>query len=431
MKTKNIIYGLLLLLFTGIHANAFENDPQAICLRPGTNELYVGGEFKTVMVIDAETGKSIRQFDIPEISLGFTFTKDGQRLLVADDNHVYYLNPETGEQLQSLEIRGPKLFGNSPYFISLDDFWANEITVYNVENGNPMFKYECPYTPLSVGFNTDNTELIIISREMDIKKENALIQKEVIPVDGYDVYNRKFTEQQKDGKGSAFTVIDIQNNVVKIDATLPYTPSNSFAYLMSKYNDFYYILGFDMMIKIDNEGKAYPIEPKKSGFAYASGNSADGRYIYYGGMNELNVFDCSTGTQFEFGMNEKEAAYAQEFYISPYKLYLLNNDLNVHVCTLKGVRQKTLVIEQISEGGFAVYYYNGFFKKEDRDKEAKIINAALADLGREPIDLEMSTGDSNFLLGVFETKAEADKFQQTIDENGVQYLSKVAPYSAE
>lgn len=93
--------------------------------------------------------------------------------------------------------------------------------------------------------------------------------------------------------------------------------------------------------------------------------------------------------------------------------------------------QKRLKIENSSAEGFGIYYYNGFTKKEARDAEATIINTALKAHDRETIDLESAIGKSDFLIGIFQTIEEAEAFAKEIDDKGLKYITKVAPYSSE
>lgn len=404
---------------------AFDNDPQAIALRPGKNELFIGGEFSQIVVIDATSGEHLRQISVPEKAMELSFTKDGSKLLVSDDDRVLYINPDNGEVLQTLSIRGAHLFQNAPYFVSYLWYMNKTITVYDVEDASPLYSFESPNEIEYTGFNSDFTELMIFGRSMDISGEGKLVQQKVEERDDYDPFNKALVEQQSDGKGSGFTVISIPENKIKLNVIVPYTPSSSFAFNLTQYKDDYYAIGFEMLIKINKDGLAFPIELANSSFVYAAGNSPDQKIIYFGAMGDLNTYDCSTGTHFKMDMGEAESSYAADYYTTNDKVYALNQALQVHVTNAKAVKQKTLEARMKSDSGFGVYYYNGFTKKEARDKEASIINNVLAELGLPQIDLESSIGDSNFLLGVFQSQEEAEAFQQRIDEKGLQYITKV------
>src|SRR3989338_8041555 len=106
---------------------------------------------------------------------------------------------------------------------------------------------------------------------------------------------------------------------------------------------------------------------------------------------------------------------------------MLDKAYTISILNDKGALINRIKITRISENGFGVYYTNGFAKKEARDKEAAIINGSLEKLGLPTIDLEQAIGDSNVLLGVFETMEEAERFQKEIDDNNLQYITNIAP----
>lgn len=425
MKTFIILFSLVLSTTLSF---AFDNDPQAIALRPGKNELFIGGEFAQIVVIDATSGEHLRQISIPKKAMELSFTKDGSKLLVSDHSQVLYINPESGEIIQEVNIKGAHLFPNSPYIVSYLWYMNKTVTVYGVEDASPLYSFESPNPVEEAGFNSDFTELMIIGRSMDITGEGKLIQKKVEKRDDYDPFNRQFVGQQDDGKGSSFTVISIPENKIKLDVIIPYSPSSSFDFNVSKYKDDYYVLTFDMLIKINKDGLAFPIELANSSFVYVSGNSPDHKILYFGDMGTLSTFDCSTGAHFTMDMGESDKSYAAAYCATSDKVYALNQAMEVHVTNAKAVKQKTLVAKMKSDSGFAVYYLNGFTKKEARDAEASIINNVLTELDLPTIDLESAIGDSNFLLGVFQSQEEAKAFQQRIDDDGLKYGTKVKVY---
>lgn len=390
--------------------------------------MFIGGEFAQIVVIDATSGEHLRQISIPNKAMELSFTKDGSKLLVSDHSQVLYINPESGEIVQEVNVKGARLFQNSPYFISYLWYMNKTITVYDAEDASPLYAFESPHEIEHVGFNSDFTELIVVGRSMDISGENKLIQKKVEKREDYDPFNQQFVGQQDDGKGAGFTVISIPENKIKLDVILPYSPSSSFAFNVSKYKDDYYVLTFDMLLKITKDGLAFPIELANSSFVYASGSSPDHKILYFGDMGTLSTFDCSTGAHFTMDMGESDKSYAAAYCATSDKVYALNQAMEVHVTNAKAVKQKTLVAKMKSDNGSAVYYLNGFTKKEARDAEASIINNVLTELDLPTIDLESAIGDSNFLLGVFQSQEEAKAFQQSIDDDGLKYGTKVKVY---
>lgn len=432
MKTKNIFYSAILAFFTVNSAVAFDNELTSICPRPGTDELYAGGEFNKIFVVNKKTGETTRQIKIDSKVLDMQFNQTGSKLIYHDGSKVHMLNPETGEELYSFKASSIQLFENSPYMIDADWIFTGLVTVYSTEDGSPVFDVKPEFKVMKTGLNEKRDQLIIVGREMEIKGEKGLIQQKIEPVDGYNVYNKSYIDKQDDGKGMGFLVIDLNTKKEVLNAVLPYSFGGTFGTSISKFKDNYYISGWDVLLKVDNTGKAFPIESEKATFAYATNATGNGQYILVTSTKDGFVYNCETKTIFGFdAKDENEFSYSKDISYNGEEIYLLAADYTIAIMNNKGMVQKRIKIENSNDEGFGIYYYNGFNKKEARDAEAAIINAVLSAHDMEKIDLETEIGKSDFLIGVFQTMEEAENVKKELKSKGLQYITKIAPYSSE
>lgn len=430
MKLSTILLSFIALGFQQ-KSLAFENDLQSICKRPGTNELFIGGEFHTLLVIDANSGSALRQFDVKHNIIDLQFDPAGKHLIVFDGNDIHFLNPDSGEDFKQFSVGHVRLAEGSPYIVARS--WFNsELKIYSATDGSVLTSFDPGFDVLDYGYSNNFTEIIILGREMEIKKEGSLITKKIEKIDGYNVYNSAYTSQQDDGKGSGFAVYDMNSKSLKINTIIPYNTSNSFDFNASKYGDHYYVACWEMLLKIDAEGKVTPVESDEATFAYASGSNPSGQYIFISSTKNGYIYNCEDGSQFAFnGREDNEFSYTVDYTFDGNNVYMLSGDFDVVLMNLQGNVQRHIKVERSAGKGFGVYYYNGFFKKEDRDKEATIINKELEALGLPVIDLETNVGDSKVLLAVFGSMDEAEAFDKSINDNGLQYLTKIAPVSEE
>ena len=428
MNCINAFFMVLLALYT----SAFENDLSAICQRPETEELYVGGEFNKIYVVNKVSGETIRQLTIATKVIDMQFNQSGSKLIIYDGSKVIFLNPESGEELYSFAAGGVRLFEDSPYMINTDWIFSGKVTVYSTEDGSPFYTIKPSFEILDAGLNVTRDELIILGRSIEIKGEKGLVQKTIEPVEGYNIYNKAYVEQQNDGQGSGFMVIDLKTKAEMLNVLIPYATSASFGLSISKYKEDYFIACWEMLLKIDKSGNCFPIEVDEPHFAYATNATGNGQFVFISSTKNGNIYNCESNMIVDFNAREdNEFSYSVDFSFNKEEVYLLSDDFSIAILNNKGMVQKRIKIENGTGEGFGLYYYNAFNKKEARDAEAEIINAALIKADRETIDLEKAIGKSDFLLGVFETMEEAEKFQKEIDDNGLQYITKIAPYSSE
>ena len=422
------ILSLAILIVALTTTFAFENDLTSVCIRPGTDEMFVGGEFKTIFVINKTTGAEVRRLSVEKRVLDMQCSQDGKTLLVYDGQQVMLLNPETGEQTYSLKGSRIRLFENAPYFIDSDLNYSGSVVVYSTVDGSQVFKYTPTFKPLDASFDADFKELIILGSSMEIKGEKNLITTKIEEGEGYNVYNKAYVEQQNDKKGSGFEVIDMTTKKSIINVEIPYKTAKSFGLSVSKYKDNYYISCWDMLLKISKEGMASPISSREATFAYATNALQRGKNILVSSTKKGYVFDCESEQFISFDARENnEFAYSTDITFDESLVYMLNKDFTISVLNEKSMVVNNFKIDNSNGKGFGIYYYNGFTKKEARDKEAAIINSVRETYQMEPIDLEAHIGDDNLLIGTFDTIEAAEKFKKELKMKSLSYITKIAP----
>lgn len=405
---------------------AFDYDLKAICIRPGVSELYVGGEFETILVLNKENGAELRRLDIDFKVLDLQFSKDGSTLIAASNKKVYLLNPESGDIKSELKASGARLFDNSPYFVDVDWLFKKAVTVYSTVDGSPVFTYVPEFLPEDAGFNADFTELIILGRSMDIKSEKKLIQEKLKEGGGYNVYKSAYLKQQDDKKGAGFEVIDMASKKSKLKVVLPYKTARTYGLTISKFANNYYIAGWDVFFKIDEKGNVLPLQTNEATFNYAGGTTPNGKTIFVSSTKNGFVYNCESNQFSAFDARvDDEFSYSKDITADDL-VYILNADYTISVLNELGMVKKRLNVSSEKSGKYGIYYTNGYSKKEDRDKEAKIINAQLTALGMPTIDLETGNSD-DVLLGLFNSVAEAQNFIAAMDKADLNYSTKVAP----
>ncbi|MEO9533979.1 MAG: hypothetical protein ABJG68_03205 [Crocinitomicaceae bacterium] len=423
---KLIMFALLTFIYT--LSFAFDNDLTSISIRPGTDEMFVAGEFKTIFVVNKNTGAEIRRLTVEKRVKDLQFSKDGKNLLMFDGSKVVFLNPESGEAGYSVKGNKLTLFENSPYFVNADFNYSGSVVVYSTEDGSEVFKHTPSFKSMKVGFDAEFKELIIVGSGMDIKGEKNLVTRKVEEAESYNVYNKAYIEQQKDKQGSGFEVIDMESKLSKINSIIPYKPGTSFGLSISKYQDNYYISSWDMLLKIDKAGMATPISCTEATFAYATNATQNSKKIVVTSTKKGFVYNCENGQYVAFdARDENEFAYSMDVTFDAEFTYILNKDFTVSVLNDKAMKVKSLKIDNSTGKGFGVYYYNGFNKKEDRDKEANIINEQLKVLSLPTIDLEANIGARELLIGTFDTIEKAEEFKKAIKSKGLNYITTIAP----
>ncbi|MCG8574597.1 MAG: hypothetical protein MI810_06920 [Flavobacteriales bacterium] len=419
---------LLILMLTSALSFSFKNDLSTICVRPDSDELFIGGEFKTIFVIDKNSGTELRRISLESKAIDMQFSENGEHLLVFDGSKVMFLHPETGEEKMFVKAGSALLYEDSPYFIDCDWIFTKSVTVYSTEDGSVVLKHTPEFDPLNAGFDAEFKELIILGRSQEIKSEKKLIVKRVEQEDSYNIYNKAYVEQQDDKKGSGFEVVDIESKSSKLKVEIPYITSNSFGLSISKFKEHYFLSCWDMLLKVDNAGMVMPISCSDATFAYATNSIQEGKKIMVSSTKEGFVYDCETEQIIPFNAkSDNEFVYSKDITFDKNKTYMLNADYTVSVFNEKLVVTNRFKIDNSTGNGFGVYYYNGYSKKEDRDKEATIINKVGKAYEIDLIDLEQFIGSGDVLIATFETIEKAEEYSSKLDAEGLSYITKVAP----
>ena len=423
---KNLATGIFLFLVIG-SASAFEYDITTICKHPNQPLLYIGGTFNTILIVNESDGTPKNQIDIDYHVEEMEFTFDGSELMVFDGSTVHFLNPETGEQNRYFSAEDVHFYEGAPYFTDVS-WMDNQVKVYSAKDGSLIGTINTEFPPLDAGFNADFSELIILGLDREIEKEKSLITEEVEEIDGYNCFNSAYLKQQKDGRGSDLLVYEISSMTQKMAAVLPYKTSNNFDLTITGFGGNYYIGCWDMLIRVDSDGKAYPIQPEEGSFTYASSASADGKWMVTASSSNGTIVNCETGKYQHFDVKTKFAAPTNaDITISGDDIYMISDDYSITKMNTLGQASRNYRLSKTMGAGYGVYYYNGKNAGAERDSENEIINKALAARSMESIDLNEAGSSRYVQIGTFETLESAEQFMDELGDAGLNYTTVYAP----
>lgn len=423
---KNFAIGIFLFWMAG-SASAFEYEVTTICKHPNQPLLYVGGTFNTILIVDENDGTPKNQIDLDYVVEEMEFTINGSELMVFDGSTIHFLNPETGAQTKYFAAEEVHFYEGAPYFTDVS--WMNDhVKVYSAKDGSLVGTVKTEFSPLDAGFNADFSELIILGRGRDIEKEKSLIMEEIEEMDGYNSFNSAYRKQQSDGEGSDFLVYDVSSMTQKLAAVLPYETSNNFDLTISGYGGNYYLGCWDMLIRVDSEGKAYPIQPDDASFTYASSVSTDGKHMILASSSDGTLVNCETGKYQHFNVKtDFMAPTTADITFSNNDIYLISNDYSITKMNALGQASRNYRLSKTLGAGYGVYYYNGNEEGEERDSENEIINTALASHSMDPVDLNTAESSEYIHIGTFETLESAEQFIEELDDAGLNYTTAFAP----
>lgn len=410
---------------------AFDNELSCMAIKPGTNELYVGGTFTSIFVVDIKTGETLKSITTEQGINDMQFSPDGKYLIGATSNKVYFIDTESGKNFKVISGTSFQLFDNSPYFA--DNAWYGDIgtKVYDSNTGEIIKEFALDFKPEACGFNEDFSEIIIVSQEIEIKssEERKFLKNDITKVDGYNVYNSAYIKQKEDGKGSTILTFNMKDGKHISSFTSPFSYSGAFGISIFKAKKDIFIAAWDVLVSIDRKGVSTAIECEDASFAYAANHTYDGRYMCVSSTKDGYLFDLIEGKSFKsFDLREgSEFAYSCDIISFDNKIFVLGKDYTISSLDYDDELKVIYKIDRGNENGFGVYYYNGFTKKEARDKEEAIINSALEAYKMDKIDLETDLGKSDFQIATFKTVEEAKTFIDILDDNGLQYIVKIAP----
>jgi WD40 repeat protein len=427
MKKFTII---ILALLAALQSFAFDNELSSVAVKPGTNEAYIAGTFTTIIVFDLETGKTLRTFEVPNEVIKLQFNPDGNVLIAASKAECYLINPLDGTIISTIKGNVFYLAPQSPYFVDLRQYGDTKAMLYNSTTGEKVKELRTDFQPKACGFDKDFKKLYVLSAKIEIgaDKEKEILAKKLEKSTGYNCYNSAYTAKQEDKNGSLIAVFDLPDGNLTETITCAYDFNGSFALAVIPVGKEIFISDWDMLVKIDASGKSHPIECEKAGFAYANAFINDFSQIVISSTKSGNIFNVLSSQWTAYDLkNNFEFTYTASIFFHDNQTWLLSKDYTLASMNKSGEKSKYLKIDNLGDKGVAVYYYNGYSKKEDRDKEAAIINAELSKLGQQNIDLEQFIGKGDVVIANFKTVTEAENFTKTLKDNKLQYITKIAP----
>lgn len=427
MKTLKLI---IALLFLSLSTFAFDFELSSAVHRPGTNEVFVGGTFNTVIVFDISTGKTIRTFEVTEGITDMQFNQEGKILLAISSKKAFLINPDDGSLISTVSGGAFQLFAFSPYFIDMKKYGDTKAIIYNSTTGEKIKEVRCDFQPKVCGFDKGFKTLYILSAKTEIEEvdEKKFLSKKIEKTEGYNCYNSAYTSKQEDKNGSLLVKYDIEKAEITSTYICPFDFTGSFALSIIPSGDNIYISDWDMLVKIDKKGISTAIECEKAGFAYANAHSPDFSQIIIASTKMGNIYNTTNGQWIPYDLRTgNEFTYTVSIFFINDKTWLLSKDYTLASMTKDGTKSTSWKINQASERGFSVYYTNGYSKKEARDNEASIINTELTKLGQQTIDLEQFIGKGDVVLGTFKNVTDAEDFIKALKTNKLQYLTKIAP----
>lgn len=417
-------------MLLSISSFAFDFELSSAVQRPATNEVYIGGTFNTIIVFDISTGKTLRTFEITDGINDLQFNADGSVLIAASAGKALLINPDKGTITASVNGTAFQLFAESPYFVDLRKYGDTKAIIYNSTTGEKVKEVRCDFQPKVCGFDKDFKSIVIVSAKASIdpadEKKN-LFQK-IEKSTSYNCYNSAYVAKQEDKNGAMVIRFDLIKNEFTANYVCPFDFTGSFALSVIPFKDDIYICDWDMLIKIDKNGISKAIESENPGFAYAIHYTKVMNNIVIASTKSGNLYNPNFGTWTTYDLRQSgEFAYTADIFSTDNKIWLLSKDYTLASMNFAGQKTEAFKINEGSEKGFSVYYHNGFSVKEDRDKEAGIINAELKILNMNSVDLEKFIGQSDVVLATFKTVTEAEAFIKTLKDNKLQYITKIAP----
>lgn len=420
---------LVLTFFTQL-SFAFDFELSSAVKRPGSNEVFVGGTFNTIIVFDIEKGETLRWFKIEKGIKDLQFDKKGKTLIAASSSTVYLIDPDNGNNTGTISGNSFQLFAESPYFVDLKKYGDTKVVLYETDSGKKLKEVRVGFQPKICGFNEDFSVLYVVSSKNNISPEDEkkhLFQK-VEKSTMYNCYNQAYTSKQEDNSGAFIYVFDLKNNIEISTIICPFDFTGTFALSLTPTDNNIYISDWDMFLKIDDNNITTAIECPKAGFAYADHTTANLENIIISSTKSGNIYNIPESKWIEFNLRENnELVYTTDIFSTEDRIWLLSKDYTLVSMDYNGIKDKEFKINYAGEKGFSVYYHNGYSKKEDRDKEAEIINNELKSLSLPNIDLEQFIGKSDVILATFSTVTEAEEFIKNLKNNKLNYITRIAP----
>ncbi|HOZ30839.1 MAG TPA: hypothetical protein PLL66_07965 [Bacteroidales bacterium] len=426
----NKIISILVFLTIAQFSFAFDFELSSAVMRPGTNEVFVGGTFNTIIVFDISKGETLRCFKIDKGIKDLQFDKKGKILLAASSSAVFLIDPDNGNIKSIINGNDFQLFTESPYFVDMKKYGDTKVLIFEAETGKKLKEIRVGFQPKTCGFNSEFNTLYVVSSKNNISPEDEKkhLMAKIEKSDFYNCYNQAYTAKQEDNSGAYIYVHDIENDIEISNIICPFDFTGTFAFVITPTENDIYISDWDMFLKIDENNITTAIECNRAAFAYANHNTADYDNIVIASTKSGNIFNITENKWFEFNLRENnELVYTADIFSTEDRIWLLSKDYTLISMNYNGEKDKEFKINYAGEKGFSVYYHNGYSKKEDRDKEAEIINNQLNILSLPSIDLEQFIGKSDVILATFSTVTEAEEFIKILKNNKLNYITRIAP----
>ncbi|PLX08803.1 MAG: hypothetical protein C0596_05765 [Marinilabiliales bacterium] len=426
---KRLFYFALFAIIS-INVAAFDFELSSVVKHPDKNEIFIAGTFKTIIVLDSETGKTIRTFAVDEPISDIEFNQDASMLLAQVKSKLFLLNPESGEELFSKNGYSFQLFEQCPYFIELKAYGDTKVILYDSKNTDVVKEIPLNFQPKECAFDKEFNNIFITSAKIEIgnSEEKKTLSGKVEKSESYNCYNSAYIKKQDDGFGSYILKFDIKNDEISKKITCPFDFTATYGFsLLPKGNEIF-IADWDMVIKVDKKDISTAIECEDATFNYASNFSDNENFICIASTKTGILYDIENSEWKEFDLRDSfEFAYTTDIISYDEKIWLLSKDYTLIAMNYSGEKLDNFKIDDAGDEGFNVYYHNGYSKQEDRDKEAAIINSLLTEMSFENINLEDYIGKSDVVLANFKTATEAQNFCKQLKDNKLQYVTKIAP----
>jgi WD40 repeat protein len=426
---KKLAY-LILLISISFSSSAFDFELSSAVKHPVKNEIFIGGTFKTIIVIDSGNGKTLRTFAIDEGISDLQFTPDGSTLLATGSSKLIMLNPDSGEVLNTVNGYSFQLFELSPYFTEIKAYGDTKVNLYSSITGELLQEIKVEFQPKNCAFDKDFKNFFILSSKIEIgnSDEKKSLMDKVEKSESYNCYNSAYLKKQEDGYGSYILQYNIEKKEVSKSIICPFDFSGTFAFSMLTSNDQIYIADWNMFVKVNKKNISSATECKDACFAYAANYSEDRNFMCISSTKSGNIYDIQKAKWLKFDLRQNyEFAYSTDIFSFDEKFWILSKDYTLISMSYLGEKADNFKIDDAGDEGFNVYYNNGYSKIEDRNKEAVIINTLLTEKSIENINLEDYIGESDVTIANFKTHTEAEIFCKSLKDNKLQYITKIAP----
>lgn len=427
---KKYTFIVILILISSL-SFAFDFELTSAVKRPNSDEVFIGGTFNTIIVFDITKGETLRCFKIAEGIKDLQFDKKGKVLLAISNSKAYIINPDTGEMINTINGNSFQLFPESPYFVDMKKYGDTKVLIFETETGRNIKEIRIGFQPKLCGFDDDFSTLYVVSSKNEIgpADEKKYLLKKIEKSTFYNCYNQAYTSKQEDNAGSYIYVWDIKNDIEISTIICPFDFTGTFALSITPTENGIYISDWDMFLKIENKNYiTTAIECPKAVFAYANHTTTDYNNIIISSTKSGNIYNIPESKWIEFNLRDNnDLVYTADIFSTVESIWLLSKDYTLISMDYNGVKNNEYKINYAGEKGFSVYYHNGYSKKEDRDKEAEIINTELSLLKLSNIDLEQFIGKSDVILANFKNVTEAEEFVKKLKNNKLNYITRIAP----